>query len=528
VVAAFARLKLVLLRNSLRRSPGQVVLTLLSIPLALAAGMAGLFAGVVLRAIEPAEAARAVPVIAAGVFVCWLISPVMTFASDNTLDPARLVLLPLRARELMAGMAVAAWIGVPPLATLGGLALAAAGTGRTPIGLAAALAGAALTAALSVYASRALATALAGVLRSRRGRDLGNVLMILLAGSGGLVAIALPAALAQEGVYNAVAAVARWTPPGLAYSAGVDASAGRWGLLAADLLVPAATLALVVLGWGRSLAAALVSPGSAASGARGGDVRSLFPRGPGRWIPRSRGGAVYARELRYSWRSPYRRSMVAMALVVGSFFALSSSVFGGHGGGSGLFAGSYAAGLFALAAGNALGYEGRSLWLHHTVPGPAAADWAGRIAATITVGMLPVTLASVLSCALGGGWGYLPAALTIGLVVLAAMSAVAAVLSVVFPYPMPDVDSSPFSTSLGGGMRSLVSVAVLLAGTAVLTLPVLALAVAGRAGWTPGLPLAAVAAPVWAFGLAAAGSRAAGALHDLRAPEVFAIVSPRS
>ncbi|MDQ1657617.1 MAG: type transport system permease protein [Cryptosporangiaceae bacterium] len=528
MVTAFARLKLVLLRNSLRRSPGQVVLTLLSIPLAFAACAAGLVAGALLRVIEPAEAARAVPVIATGVFLCWLISPVMTFASDNTLDPARLVLLPLRARELMAGMAVAAWIGIPPLATLGALSLAAAGTGRTPVGLVAALAGAVLTAALSVYASRALAAALAGILRSRRGRDLGNVLMVLLAGSGGVIAIGLPAALAQKGVYNAVSAVARWTPPGLAYSAGSDASAGHWGRLAADLGVPAVTLALVVAWWGRTLAAALVSPGSASSGARGGAVRSLFPRGPGRWIPRSRGGAVYARELRYSWRSPYRRSMVAMALVMGSFFALSSSVFTGHGSGSGLFAGCYAAGLFALGAGNALGYEGRSLWLHHTVPGPAAADWAGRIAAPVTVGMVPVVLATALSCAFGSGWGYLPAALALGLVVLATMASLAAVLSVVFPYPMPDVDSSPFSTSLGGGMRSMISVAVLLGGTAVLTSPVLALAAAGRAGWAPGLPLAVVAAPVWAFLAAAAGSRAAGAVHDRRAPEVFAIVSPRS
>jgi ABC-2 type transport system permease protein len=213
---------------------------------------------------------------------------------------------------------------------------------------------------------------------------------------------------------------------------------------------------------------------------------------------------------------------------MGSFFALSSSVFTGHGSGSGLFAGCYAAGLFALGAGNALGYEGRSLWLHHTVPGPAAADWAGRIAATVTVGMVPVVLATALSCAFGSGWGYLPAALALGLVVLATMASLAAVLSVVFPYPMPDVDSSPFSTSLGGGMRSMISVAVLLGGTAVLTSPVLALAAAGRAGWAPGLPLAVVAAPVWAFLAAAAGSRAAGAVHDRRAPEVFAIVSPRS
>jgi ABC-2 type transport system permease protein len=459
----------------------------------------------------------------------WAVSPLFLFSSDNTLDPARLSLLPLRARELLPGMAAAAWIGVPPIATLIAVSGSVVGLGRSPAGVAAAIVGALLAAVLCVFTSRALASALAGALRSRRGRDLGTGLLVVLVGSGGILCTAIPAALAAPGVYDVVTGVCRWLPPGLAASAGADASDGRWGALAVDLLIPAAALAAVVLWWGRTLAAALVTPISGGPGRRPGAAPSaLYPRLIARWIPQTRAGAVYARELRYMWRSPYRRSTLALAVVGGTFFGFSSSAFTGGASSVGPFTGCYTAAIFALGMGNALGYEGRSLWLHHVVPGPVWPDWAGRIVAAVSVGMIPATVASVAGAAISGGWALLPVAIALAVVVLAALCAVAAILGTVFPYPMANVDANPFSSSMGGGLRAMASMLVLMIGSLALISPVLALVIAGASGWTPGLALGVIAGLGYAPALVAGGAWAAGAIQDRRGPEILAVVAPRT
>ena len=48
----------------------------------------------------------------------WLFLPLVFFGVDESLDPARFALLPLRRRTLIAGLLAAALVGVPALATL--------------------------------------------------------------------------------------------------------------------------------------------------------------------------------------------------------------------------------------------------------------------------------------------------------------------------------------------------------------------------------------------------------------------------
>ena len=48
----------------------------------------------------------------------WLLLPLVFFGVDETLDPARFALLPLRRRTLVTGMLAAALVGVPAVATL--------------------------------------------------------------------------------------------------------------------------------------------------------------------------------------------------------------------------------------------------------------------------------------------------------------------------------------------------------------------------------------------------------------------------
>jgi ABC-2 type transport system permease protein len=112
-------LKLALLRNGLRRSswPQQVALALGAL-----AGLPLAFGGFLLLALVPRAEPQAglvlVEIVFLALFCGWGLFPLLSFAGDASLDPSRLALLPLRPRELVAGLSLAACVGVAPLCTL--------------------------------------------------------------------------------------------------------------------------------------------------------------------------------------------------------------------------------------------------------------------------------------------------------------------------------------------------------------------------------------------------------------------------
>ncbi|MBK8731514.1 MAG: hypothetical protein IPL93_01250 [Actinomycetales bacterium] len=50
--------------------------------------------------------------------VGWTLMPLLTSGMDDTLDPGRFALLPLRADEVLPGLVVASLVGVPGPATV--------------------------------------------------------------------------------------------------------------------------------------------------------------------------------------------------------------------------------------------------------------------------------------------------------------------------------------------------------------------------------------------------------------------------
>src|SRR5690606_12698676 len=101
----------------------------------------------------------------------WVVVPPLMFGVDETLDPARLRLLPLTRRQLLVGLTVAGAIGIGPLATLLVLGGAAVGAAATPAALVLALVAVGVQLALCLVVARAVTTALSRRLRSRKGRD---------------------------------------------------------------------------------------------------------------------------------------------------------------------------------------------------------------------------------------------------------------------------------------------------------------------------------------------------------------------
>ena len=54
----------------------------------------------------------------AGLTVGWLLMSMLVFGVDETIDPAKFALLPVRASELLPGLLVAGLISAPGVATV--------------------------------------------------------------------------------------------------------------------------------------------------------------------------------------------------------------------------------------------------------------------------------------------------------------------------------------------------------------------------------------------------------------------------
>lgn len=234
--------------------------------------------------------------------VGWVVLPVLTFGSDDLLDPARLVLLPLTGRQLVTVMGVGALIGVAPVATVVAALGLVPATASGPASAVIAVLSVLLLVVLCVSASRATTVALSGLLRSRRGRDLGVVVTaavaLLFQLVNPLIQIMLRRGEPGENALSGLAGPLRWTPPGL-----LAAAPGR-SLPAAigSLLAVAVVIAVLVVVWERLLRRSLERPASGA--ARRRRSTTLAPRGIP--LPPGRAGAITAKDLRYLGREPRR------------------------------------------------------------------------------------------------------------------------------------------------------------------------------------------------------------------------------
>ncbi len=117
MVALLVRLKLTLLRNSLRRSVWRTVGLIIGMVYALGIVVAVLIGMVALRFTSLELTADVTVVAFSALTLGWLLMSLLVFGIDETVDPAKFALLPVRARELLPGLLVAGLVGVPGIAT---------------------------------------------------------------------------------------------------------------------------------------------------------------------------------------------------------------------------------------------------------------------------------------------------------------------------------------------------------------------------------------------------------------------------
>jgi ABC-2 type transport system permease protein len=519
VVAHLVRLKLSLLRNSLRRDVWRLVGTLLALAWGLLAGLVVAAGLVLLRGVGTELAGAAVTVGGGLLLAGWVLVPLLAFGVDETLDPARFATLPLRQRELVPGLLLAGLVGVPGLVTAV-VALATVATwSRGVVPAAVACAAAVLATLTCVAASRAATAAASGLLTSRRTREVGasvGVLVVMFAGLG-------PTLLRDSGFdvlgsLPAVAEVLGWTPLGWLWSAPWDAAEGRAGAAALKLLLGSVLLVALLRGWGLALDRALVRP----RGGGGGTVH-----GPGLLDRADHGpvGAVAVRCLRYWRRDPrYLTSVVATAafpllfavLVAGDVMSVGTAA---------LMVGPVIAGSVGWGQHNDVAYDGSAVWTHVAAGVPGVVDRRGRLVALL-VWALPLALtATVAGTLVAGRGGLLPACLGLSVALLGAGCGVSAVASALAPYPVPEAGSNPFSQPPGSGGQTILAQLATSTATVVLGLPTgLAFLLALRGGG-PATAWVALLVGV-ATGVAAvlAGVRLGGRVFDRRAPELLQAV----
>ena len=453
----------------------------------------------------------------------WVVLPILTFGSDDLLDPSRLSLLPLTRRQLMTLLGVGALVGVAPIATtVASVGLLPATAHSAVSGLVAAVA-VILEVALCIIASRATVAALSRVLRSRRGRDVGVALAALVALSAQIINPLI--SVGERGgtrTLDNVAHALQFTPPGLLATA-----PGRpIGPAALSLLVVAVLIAGLIWWWERSLNRILVTPESSGGTRRRGTA--LVPRPFRPFLRPGRVGAIAAKDLRYLTREPKRLVAFVISVLLPVLIAITSSITFGHRPPSAtVFVVCGVALLNGLGGANRFGMDGSASWMlisTHTRRGDSRRDVLGGDLASMLAATPAILVIGLAAAGVSGSARNLPAALGMAFALLATMVGASGLVSVLAPYPVPESRNAFGAGSTGQGCAAGLYLFIALGGCVVGCLPLLLLLVPSFFSPAFGFALLMVG-PVYGLALGELLRRGAVRRWTDRAPEILQIVS---
>ncbi|KUN07533.1 transporter [Streptomyces yokosukanensis] len=523
LTSTVVRLKLSLLRNGLRQSGGRRAAFVVSAVVTVLFALLMLLGMLALRGHAHADAV-VVPgtaVLALG----WAVLPLFFPTGDETLDPTRLVMLPLRPRPLVRALLVASLVGTGPLFTLLVLAGCAVAVAHGAAGYAVAVLAVALALLVCVALARAVATANVRLLTSRRGRDLAVLSGLVIAVGAQLVNFgARQLGSAGLGRLQPVADTLGWVPPASAVAAVRSASEGAYGTAAAQLVVTAAGLAALVAVWARSLTRLMTAPDGSTLQAADAGAQDRASGGLGRLLPGGRTGTVMDRSLRYVWRDPKTKAAWVTSLAIG----LIVPVFNAAQGTGSVYFACFAAGMLGIQMYNQFGQDTSAFWMVATTissPRDAYTELRGRALALLLITLPYTALVTVATAAVLGAWSRLPEVLGLSFALLGAMLATGAWTSARFPYSIPQEGHKNVAPGQAG--LAWISIFGGMVSAALLCSPVIALTIGlhvsadGEAWQWLLLPVGVVYGAV----LTLAGLRLAAPRTAARLPEILTAVS---
>ncbi len=447
------------------------------------------------RLLPPPANAEILFIVLTGVYLLWIVLPLLEFTVNEGLDISKLALFPLTRAELMLSLIFTSLLDIPTLGLLIVLGAVVAGWAFSLP-----LAFIAFVTMIVFYAqvvgiSQLVLALLARVLQSRRFRDLSIILIGVFSSSCYLFQQFVLRGLGIVHIYDnlragTISPYLQWFPPGLAARTIQQASRGNWGAsflsLGALLLTTGIVLYLWQLVVERGLTAS--ESGSGRASRRRTEHAVVVPaaatsNGLVERIVTSQFFTIAVKDIKYYRRDPqllrlfFQSFMSMIILVAVSLFKPSST--------GRIFVDSWvvmAAPLYALFAlttlsYNVLGMERQNLTSLFLFPvNPKQLLW-GKNIVTLGIGLIQVLLLVLVSAYVGDGWHLVLPALAIGIAGIGVILGCGNFSSIFFPQRMPQgrrgFQSTNTTTSEGGCLRTIMSLAIL-GVMAVLLIPVAA------------------------------------------------------
>lgn len=443
MVAQFLGLKLRLMAGAFRRSPWQVFGVVLGLLYGVLLTVVIVGALIGARAIENLGPVHDTIVIGGGVVVLGFLVLPLLFGVDDTLDPRAFSLFGMPTDRLAAGLAIAAMIGIPSIVlTICSLAtIVTWSRGVLPALLA--LLCAVVAALTCVLGARVTTSVAAFVLGTRRAREVGGVLGILLIVIISPIIVFLASVdWGRDGlrVLHSIAELVAWTPLGAVWSAPGDAAMGNGGAAVLRTLIALAFLVVIWLAWRALVGKMLVTP-ARATAVKTYEGLGWFSRMPG--VPF---GAIAARSITYWGRDARYWVSVVMVPVVPLLLVVAFTIVHVPMGASLALLPLPIMCLFlGWSIHNDIAYDGTAVWLHVATGTRGAADRVGRLVPIVLMGIPLIAIGSVLTVVAYGSWDALPAVAGVSTGVLLNGVGLSSVTSSLFPYPAPKPGDSPFA-----------------------------------------------------------------------------------
>ena len=474
VTAVVVRLKLSLLRNGLKQSGGRRAAYIASAVVTLLFAALQLLGLIALRGNE--HAVSVVVLLVAVLALGWAVMPLFFPGGDETLDPTRLVMLPLRPRPLVRALLAASLVGIGPLFTLCLLVGSAISVAHGGLAYAVGVIAVVLALLVCVALARAVAAANVRLLTSRKGRDLAVLSGLVVAIGAQLVNFGAQR-LGSSGLaeLDPAGEVLRWVPPASAIGAVESVSEGSYWAAVVQLALSAGALAGLIALWARHLTRLMTAPdGSTLQSAGESASRERTSTGLGRLLPTGRTGTVVERSLRYIWRDPKTKAAWVTSLAIG----LIVPVFNALQGTGSIYFACFAAGMLGIQMYNQFGQDTSAFWivaLTISSTRDAYVELRGRALALLLITLPYATLVTVLTTALLGDWARLPEALGLSFALLGAMLATGAWASARFPYSIPQEGYKNVAPGQAG--LAWISIFGGMVGAALLCAPVIVLTI---------------------------------------------------
>lgn len=516
MVATLVRLRLLVLKNSFKRSTSQLVAVIIGAVYGAGMLIAAIVALFVLN-LAPVDVVRTVVVLAGSAAILgWVIFPLLLSGVEQTLDPSHLAVYPIPLNQMLLGMLLSGIVGVPgAVTTIAALATFGSWLRMPGVALIALVTGA-IGAVTCVVASRAVTSLSSGLASGRRFREASGLIVLIPLILAGPIILGITRGL--RGSADGLPAVAdgmSWTPLGAIWAVPSSVALGDPVGALLRLLIALATLGLLLVLWRWGLARSLVTPVHATSRSRASGKLGLFGLFPG-----TQTGAIAARSLTYWFRDPrYLRQLIVIPLFPLLLWFYSSL---NHDPGWLVAAGPIIGFLMGISLIADVSLDSTAFALHMSKGVPGSSDRLGRALAVLSFSLPVVVLFTIGGAAITNSWLAFPGLLGLALGLLFSGLGVCSVTSARFVFPVPAPGDNPFRGRPGASIATTGATFGSWGVLAALCLPEIVLLVISLVtqnvvwGWI-GFVVGAVLGVV----LLIVGVRVGGRLLDARAPELF-------